>query len=206
MPGSNTNSGHRRPGRRAFTLVELVVSMSVGVIISGVAGSLLWNAARQHSEIVARGELTDMAGGALEMLVRHVRETTQGGPLGSPNGQAIITTASATQMNFARMDPDAGVSVANGFRRNTSAGTLEMTIDNGATWRTMATDVSALAFAYFNRSGQDLSTLAAPDDDPVNTRRVQITLTLARGAEVATVRTSVFLRNFMNEVDLAPPP
>jgi len=44
----------RCPG---FTLIELVISISVGVIISGVAGSLLWNASTQRAEISLRGEL-----------------------------------------------------------------------------------------------------------------------------------------------------
>ena len=190
--------------RRAFTLVELVVSISVGVVISGVASSLLWNASKQHSEVAARTELMDVAAGALEQMVRHVREVGQGGAPGPLNGQARITTASSNDFRFVRTDQATATDINTGFRRNAAASLLEMTTDNAVTWRTLATEVSALTLTYYNRKDQDLSLLAFPDSEPINARRARITLTLTRGTQVAKVQTSVYFRSFMNEVDLAP--
>jgi len=187
-------------------LVELVVCMTVGAIISGTAATLLWNASRQHSEVAARAELIDMGAAALEQVVRHVREVAQDGPPGPLNGQARVTLAGGSEVRFVRIDPVSGTEISTGFRRNGATNRLEMTMDNAVSWFPLATDVTAFTLVYYNRKDQDISLLSYPDSEAYNTRRIGMTLTLARGTETAKIRTSVFLRNFMNEVELAPPP
>lgn len=180
----------------AFTLIELVVSISLSSVICGLAASLLWNASRQQSEISARSELTDGASAALEVMVRYLREIPQnecpGGATPCLNGHAQVTTATATQIRYGN----------NGFRQNGS--NLEMTSNNAVNWYTLAGDVSSLQLTYYNRLGQDLAGLSNPCNDAQNMRRVVLTLTLSRSNQTATVRTGLFLRNFMNEVTSDP--
>jgi prepilin-type N-terminal cleavage/methylation domain-containing protein len=184
----------RRRALSGFTLIELVVSMSVGVIICGIAGSLIWNASRQRTEIAARSELTDVGSSALEVMVRYVREIPQNECPSNPapclNGNAQISLASATELRFG----------TTGLRYNAGAGRVEISNDTAVTWHTLATDVSSFAFSYFNRTNAALAAFPLSQSDREDVRRISIDCQFARGAETAHLRTSVYLRNFMNEV------
>lgn len=187
---------HARRLRAGFTLIELVVSITVSVIICGLAGSLLWNATQQRSEVSARAELIDMGASALEIMTRYLREIPQDECPGNPTpclaGHAQVTTATSTQIRW-------GVY---GFRK--SGTNLEMTTNSGTTWYKLCGDVSSLSLTYYNRVGQNLLMLTSPDDDPQNMRRVTISLTLVRSSQTAKLSTGIFLRNFMNEVTSDP--
>jgi len=177
------------PVRVAFTLVELITSIVISTVISGIAGTLILNAARQRSEVAARVELVDLAARACEQMLRYIREVPQDVGL---TGLAQITTASATEIRFGN----------NGFRLNTGA--LEMTLDNGATWHPLTRDVSGVTLSYFKADGTALNTVPLSQTDRESVRLVRINLPLTRGAESATLQSSIYLRNFMNEVTNAP--
>jgi prepilin-type N-terminal cleavage/methylation domain-containing protein len=187
---------HRTSRRAAFTLIELIVSMSVSVVVCGIAGSLVWNATKQRSEVAARGELIDMGSTALEMMIRYLREIPQNECEGTPtpclNGNAQVTTATVNAIRWGDY----------GFRK--SGSNLQMTTNNAVTWRTLATDVTAFSLTYYNRLGQNLITLSSPDDAPQNMRRIVISLTLSRANQTVVLRTGLYLRSFMNEVTLDP--
>jgi len=186
-----------RPSMRGFTLIELVVSITVGAIISGSAGLLILNATRQHAEISARSELIDMGSAGMEVMLRYVREIRQdetpSGPAPTLNGNAQITTASATDLRFDTY----------GFRLN--GGTIEITNDTAANWHPLITDVSGLTLTYYDRLNAVLTPLPLSTTLAKNVRRISIQIDLARGPEGARLRTSFFLRNFMNEVTIDPP-
>ncbi|MCZ6681645.1 MAG: hypothetical protein O7B26_00570 [Planctomycetota bacterium] len=187
-----TRSQYRRSGggqRPAFTLVEMVVAITSSVVVSGVAGSLVWNAARQRSEIGARVELVDIAARSCEQVLRFIREVPQDAGM---TGLAQISTATATEIRFGN----------DGFRLSTND--LEMTIDNGSSWHPLTRDVSGLTLGYFNADGASLSSFPLSQTDRESVRRVRVLLELSRGPEVAKVQSSIYLRNFMNEVENVP--
>lgn len=197
------HSAFRTPhsSRHAFTLVELVVSIVVGSIISGTAGMLLWNASSQRGDVSARGELADEGAMAMEVIVRYVREVTQNDscpPAGDanfcPSGNADISTASSTQIMF-------GVY---GFRYVSGSGMVEMTTNTGTTWRPLVKDVSNFTLAYYNRLNTGMVPLPLSSTDREDIRRVRITLDLTRGTQTLKLRTSIYLRSFLNEVTTAP--
>lgn len=178
--------------RRGYTLIELIVCIAVGVVISGSAGMILWNASSQRVELSARVELHEIAAAALEKLVRHVREVEQDECPGNPSpcllGNAQVSVATSTELRFG----------SNGFRQTGS--TIEMTIDNGTSWHVLVRDVTSFALAYTNRLGSVMNSLPLSQADREDIRQVQIAVGLARGGQTANVRTTVYLRNFMNEV------
>lgn len=183
---------NRSASRRGYTLIELVVCIAVGVIISGSAGMILWNASSQRVELSARAELHEIAAAALEKIVRHVREVGQDECPGNPTpcllGNAQVSTATATELRFG----------SNGFRQTGS--TIEMTIDNGTSWHVLVRDVTSFALAYTNRTGSAMASFPLSQSNREDIRQVQITVALTRGGQTANVRTAVYLRNFMNEV------
>lgn len=185
------NAGHCSK-RRGYTLIELIVCIAVGVVISGSAGMVLWNASSQRVELSARAELHEIAAAAVERIVRHAREIEQDECSGNPTpcllGNAQVSTATATELRFGSY----------GFRQ--SGSTVEMTIDNGTNWHVLVRDVSSFALAYANRLGSAMTTFPLSQADREDIRQVQVTLALTRGGQTANVRTTVYLRNFMNEV------
>ncbi len=193
---SVSTQSRRAPARSAFTLIELVVSITVGVIISGVAATLILNASKQRMEVAARGELIDMGSASMEVMLRYIREISQDEcPLAATpclNGNAQVTTAADSDLRFDTY----------GFRLN--AGNLEMTRDSGTNWHTLASRVTGLTFTYYNRTGTVLSPRPLSQANRYAIRRIGIQLDLASGSETTRLRTSIYLRNFMNEVTSAP--
>jgi type II secretory pathway pseudopilin PulG len=185
-----------RIARPAFTLIELVVSMTAGVVICAIAGSLIWNASIQRSETAARAELADLGGTALEVMLRYVREIRRdncpSAPCGgSGNNKAQIGYAAAGELRFGEYGADQSIRI----RKNGAY--LELSIDSAANWRRLATDASALTFAYYNAVGTPLTALPLSATDRESVRRIQITMTLDRAGQSFSVRGSVYLRNFM---------
>lgn len=187
---------HRRRRRSGFTLVELIVAMTVGVLISGSAGWLLWNATNLRTRVAARSEIADAAATALETIVRHVREIPQDECPANPTpcllGNAQVTTATATELRFG----------STGVRL--SGTQIELTTDNAANWYPLGKDVSEFAFAYYNRSGTALAGFPLSQSDREDIRRVQVTVAMTRGSESVKLRTGIYLRSFMDEVTTNP--
>lgn len=186
---------------RGFTLVELVVAISVGAIITGTAGMITWSAAKIRAEAAARSNLVDEASSAVEVMLRYIREISQDECTANPtpclNGNARVTTASATELDFDNY----------GFRLTGT--TVEITEDTGTTWHPFARDVSNLTFSYYGwTSGVEapavLSSFPLSAADRAAIRRVGVRIDLTRTGQTATLQTSIYLREFMNEVTDAP--
>ncbi len=199
-----TRRSGRKPARidLGFTLIELIVSISVGAIISGTAGLLLMNAARQRGQVAARCELVDMGSAAMEVMLRYIREIRQdeNDPQGATpdlQGNAQVSAAEASQLRFDEY----------GFRL--SGSTLEMTSDDGTSWHPLVRDVAVFDIAYFGwtagvEAPTQLSPLPLSAANRADIRRIQLDLQLARGSETAHLRTAIYLRSFMNEAANAP--
>lgn len=130
---------------------------------------------------------------AMEVMARYLREIQQDNtcpPSFCPTGNALISTASATQISFDNT----------GFRYTSGSGMVEMTTNNGTNWRPLVKDVSNFALAYYERTGVAMWPLPLSSVDREEVRRIQIVFTLARGTQSVKLRTSLYLRNFMNEV------
>ncbi|MBX3395251.1 MAG: hypothetical protein KF841_07770 [Phycisphaerae bacterium] len=194
VPGVRRRFTHRQ--LRCFTLIELVTAIVVGAIVSGTAAMLIMSAARQRAEVSARSELIDQGSAALECIIRYVREVSQDEcPLAATpclNGNAQISTAAQSDLRFDAI----------GFRL--SAGRIEMTNNAGSAWWTLCAGVTGLTFTYYDRNGVVLSSLPLTAGDRAKIRRVSVQIDLVDKTETARIRTSIFLRNFMNEVTLAP--
>ncbi|MCB9854595.1 MAG: prepilin-type N-terminal cleavage/methylation domain-containing protein [Phycisphaerales bacterium] len=182
--------------RSGFTLIELVVSMTIGAIISGAAAMLILNASRNRAETAARAELVDTAGAALETMIHYVRQIPQDEcPLAATpclNGNAQIDAADVSSLEFDSI----------GFRL--SGSTIEMSNDSGSSWHPLLRDTASLTFTYYNRSGVALGTLPLSAGDRADVRRVTIAISVSRGGEALDLRTSVYLRAFLDEVTSDP--
>lgn len=171
----------RRPG---FTLIELVIAICAGGIISMVAGTLLLEASWTLAAASQRAKLADQSARAVEQVLRYVREIDQDAAL---TGLAQITTANTTDLRF-------GVY---GFRLTGT--TLEMSIDTAASWQPVCNAVSTLTFRYYDKNGSQLSGVPLSSTDRANVRQVSVELIVGSLNTNHRVRSRVYLRNFMNE-------
>lgn len=170
--------------------------MTVGVIITGSAAILILNASKQRGEVAARSELTDRAATAMECILRYVREIPQDECIASPTpcllGNAQVTTAAASDLRFD----------VYGFRL--SGGAIQITNDTAANWHTLAADATGLTLSYYDQDGVALTPLPLNATQREDIRRVTVQVTLGLGGQIAKLRSSIYLRNFMNEVANAP--
>lgn len=182
--------------RSGFTLVELIVAMTVGVIISGSAGWLLWNATSIRTQVAARSEIADAAATAMECITRRVREIPQDECPSNPTpcllGNAQVSAAMATELRFG----------SSGIRLNGSQ--VELTTNNAVNWYPLGKDISEFSLAYYNRSGASLGSFPLSQSDREDIRRIHVTLAMTRSSETVRLRTAVYLRSFMDEVTTNP--
>lgn len=163
---------------KGFTLIEIVITIVIVGIISGIAAVIIAQGVRSYSDEQDRSDMRYRAGLALERMSREIRMIRSASAADIP-----IMTGSIlryTDINGAAM----------GFRLN--AGAIERTEDNGATWNPLATNITAPGgnlFTYLDSAGSVTGSQAS-------LWFVQIEFTATQGAETETFRSSVHPRNF----------
>jgi prepilin-type N-terminal cleavage/methylation domain-containing protein len=163
--------------KNGFTLVELVVVISVVGIISTIMGSMLlgtikaWTFKFNRNDILWDGRL------ALDRMTREIRTI---------RNTTSVTTASSTQFRFI----DAG---NHDITYSMSSTNLNRT--EGGAANLLAENVSSLAFTYYDTNG---NTIAVPAVSPAatNIRRVRINFTLTKNGENVYLRSEASTRNF----------
>lgn len=156
------------PQEAGFTLVELIITIVLIGIIAGVAAMLILQGVKGYSDEEIRSDLTNQARLAIERMAREIREARD---------CTDITSMAPGTFTFTGID---GVAVT----FTTSGANLTR---NGTT---LASDVSALDFAYLRRSG-------APAGSAAQIWNVDVTLTVNRSGESHTHRIRVHPRGFL---------
>jgi prepilin-type N-terminal cleavage/methylation domain-containing protein len=160
---------------RGFTLVEVVITIVIVGIISGIASLILLQGVRAYSDGQSRSDVHYQARLAMERMGREIRlvrsRTVADIPVMNPT-LFLFTDSQGVQM---------------GFRLN--AGAVQRTQDNGTTWQTLATGVTALNFSYLQQDG--VTPAAA-----TTLWFVAIEMTDQQGSETLQMRTRVHPRNF----------
>ena len=167
--------------RRAFTLVELIASMSVLAIVASVGAGVVWTAAGQYADGAESVRLHSETSVAMDRIVRALRSVDAE----SATAPAIDTvTASSIAWNT-----DCSLTL--------SGTDLLLTEDGGAPGVLLrgVTTLSVTAYDADNAAMGASLTGAACDD----IRRISITITASSGAVSETIRTRVYLRCMMLE-------
>ncbi len=161
-----------------FTLIELVIVITIIGIITGVVAFTLlgavdaWTFKFNRSELLSDGRL------AMNRMVREIREIKNRGN---------VTKAKSSEFRFI----------------NTSDVDIKYKLDNGdllnrtedGTKNLLAEYVSDLTFTYFDSSG---ATIAIPDTSPDATdiRRIRIDMTFTKSGENVYLQSQSVPRNF----------
>jgi len=166
MKGTKPLNAHgQRPS--GYTLIELVISMTVLSLIGLVSSNLISGSMSIYTRIVPAMEMSYQSDLALRTMKREIRDLS--------DADAIVTMSSAT---FAFID-----SASNTV---TYALTETNLTRNGDL---LASDVNSLTFRYWEIDG----TVA---ESPEDVRLIEVDLSMQSGDETWQVRTPIFPRYF----------
>lgn len=156
-----------------FTLIEIIVTIVVVGVISGIAALIIAQGMRAYSEETVRSDVVYQARLALQRMAREARLVRSCGDIAAP------ANPSAT-LSFTNID---GAAVA----FTTAGGVISRGADVLATGIT-----SAQPFRFLDRAGNATTSCAAPNDIWF----IEISVAAAQGAETIALRTRVHPRSF----------
>ncbi len=159
---------------RAFTLLELLLTVTMLMILGGVVGPILGNVVKSTTFVWARGDALAQARIAIERLVMELRLVPSTSQLTTIAGSNLVFQyPTGTSLQYWLSGTD--------FKRNSDV---------------LVGNVTALSFSYFDQQGNTTSTIA-------NVRSVGIQLSVLppSSGTALTLRTRVFLRNTGNNYD-----
>ena len=165
-------------GARGWTLVELVLVMTVIGILAVFIGPVLLNAVKAYDSTQATLDTYAKMRYAMERIAREIAAVRR-----NPANTAAFDVATMTAGNFTFTKED-GTQVA----ITTAGGNANLTYV-GTAGGLLADRVSALAFAYLRHDG---ATAAA---DATELESVEVSMTISDGTTSYANRLRVYLRN-----------
>ena len=94
-----------RPRQAGFSLVELLVAMTLGLVMLAALGSLLSTSLQTNSQTSNSAQMTEEGGLALEFLARYVRMAGFSPPLANVSGASVLGYAAGSSAPGPRGSP-----------------------------------------------------------------------------------------------------
>ena len=161
---------------KGVTLIELVIVIVVIGIVATVVGPMMYSAATAANKVFTISQVDSQGKFALARIAEDIR-----------NAESLHSSSRSSVLDLRDVgDNDDDVEYA-----LSAQGYLTRT-DNGATGD-LASEVSALSFAYFDMNGDEVTAESGWEEDTVAYIRPTITITLNGHSE--DFRTTVYLRN-----------
>ena len=161
---------------RGFTLIEMVAVIIIIAILAAAVAPMALSSLRAYDATLNSITTLDKLRYATERLARELRAVNY-------NGTNFIINMSTSAPVFTKTD---GVAVTVGNAVPTV--TLAYSTIAATPTPVLTDQVSALSFAYYDQDGVSTASSSA-------VRYVEISLTLAQGAQLYSQRTRVALRN-----------
>ena len=86
-----------RTRQGGFSLIELLVSMTLGLVMLGALASLLSTSLQTNNQTSNSAQMTEEGGLALEFLARYVRMAGFSPPLANASGASVLVNGVQTQ-------------------------------------------------------------------------------------------------------------
>jgi prepilin-type N-terminal cleavage/methylation domain-containing protein len=163
--------------KRGFTLIEIIIVITILGIIAGVVGFILlstidaWTFKFNRFELLSDGRL------AMNRMLREIREIKD---------LTSVTTASSSQFRFTNVnDVDVTYSLSSTNLNRTEDGTANV----------LAGNVSSITFTYYDANG-DVISIPTVSPGTTDIRRVRINLTFTKAGENVYLQSESVPRNF----------
>ena len=183
-----------------FTLVELMVSMAIGLaVLAAIAGTFTAQT-RQNSAEEQIGQMQQNVRGALDLMMREIQMAGYKPAGGSFNG---IETSTATTLRI-KLDLDSSGVATDGttddisFSFDSSTRLITRTLNNTGSSATLADNVTAFSFTYLDANGSSTTTNTA-------VRRITINITAQTDKPDPGYTTNNGYRTYQISADVTPP-
>jgi type IV pilus assembly protein PilW len=162
------------PNNGGFTLIELMIALALGMIVMASVATTFTTQTRAYSAQEQINQMEQNARGALDIMSREIKMAGY-----KPNGGSVTGVVSYTSTSLtiqADLNADGAIStsasdyeqIAYAYDSTNKKITRQV---GGATAATLAENISAFAFTYYQASGTTTATSAT------NIRRIKIAIT-----------------------------
>lgn len=191
-----------RPFKKSagFTLIELMISMTISlVVLAAIAGSFTVQN-RQNSAEEQLGQMQQNVRGALDLMVREIQMAGYKPAGGTFNG---IQTSSTTTLRI-KLDLDSSGVETDGatddisYTFDSSTGLITRTLNNGSSSATLADNITAFSFTYLDANGASTTTNTA-------VRRITINMTAQTAKPDPSYAANSGRRTYQITADVTPP-
>jgi len=183
-----------------FTLIELMVSMAIGLaVLAAIAGTFTAQT-RQNSAEEQIGQMQQNVRGALDLMIREIQMAGYKPAGGSFNG---IQTSTATTLRI-KLDLDSSGVETDGttddisYSFDSSTGLITRTLNNTSSSATLADNVTAFSFTYLDANGSSTTTNTA-------VKRITISITARTDKPDPSYTTNNGYRTYQISADVTPP-
>ncbi len=171
-----------RPIRRAFTLVELIATMTVLATLGSVISVIISSAVSGYTRAATTAQLHSEASVALDRIDQMLRYIPASA-VTDPDISSVTATSITWSTNWTL----------------TLTGTQLLLSEAGGTSSVLLNDVSAFSVTAYDQGNAALAaSLSGSACDSI--RRLRVSITLTRSGISETLRTKVFIRSMMSGV------
>jgi len=189
-----------------FTLMELLVSMSIGMVVLAALAKTFTVQSRQNTAEEQVAQMQGNARAALDLMVREI-QMAKYNPAGTAFSSAYGVTYSASQLEVkADMDGNGTISTSSGsvediiYARDAANNYITRKLGSG-TAEIVADNITAFTFAYYDANGSAVT--SSPNSG--NIRKVTINITARTAKPDPSYTSNSGYRTYQISADITPP-
>jgi type IV pilus assembly protein PilW len=189
-----------------FTLMELLVSMSIGMVVLAALAKTFTVQSRQNTAEEQVAQMQGNARAALDLMVREI-QMAKYNPAGTAFSSAYGVTYSASQLEIkADMDGNGTISTSSGsvediiYARDAANNYITRKLGSG-TAEIVADNITAFTFAYYDANGSAVTS----SGNSGNIRKVTINITARTAKPDPSYTSNSGYRTYQISADITPP-
>jgi type IV pilus assembly protein PilW len=190
-----------------FTLMELLVSMSIGMVVLAALAKTFTVQSRQNSAEEQVAQMQGNARAALYLMVREI-QMAKYNPAGTAFSSAYGVTYSASELEVkADMNGDGTISTSSGsvediiYARDAVNNYITRKLGSTGTAEIVADNITAFTFAYYDANGSAVTS----SGNSGNIRKVTINITARTAKPDPSYTSNSGYRTYQISADITPP-
>jgi type IV pilus assembly protein PilW len=190
-----------------FTLMELLVSMSIGMVVLAALAKTFTVQSRQNAAEEQVAQMQGNARAALDLMVREI-QMAKYNPAGTAFSSAYGVTYSASELEVkADMNGDGTISTSSGsvediiYARDAVNNYITRKLGSTGTAEIVADNITAFTFAYYDANGSAVTS----SGNSGNIRKVTINITARTAKPDPSYTSNSGYRTYQISADITPP-
>jgi len=187
--------------------MELLVSMSIGLVVLAAVAKTFTVQSRQNTAEEQIAQMQQNARAALDLMVREI-QMAKYNPAGSAFASAYGVTYSASQLEVkADMNGDGSISTSSGsvediiYAHDNTNLQITRKLGSGGTADIVADNITAFTFSYYDANGSAVTSSA----NSGNIRKVTVSITARTAKPDPSFTSNSGYRTYQISADVTPP-